>query len=281
MGTSGASVRPPSSMPSTTAQTPSHVIVNRYRICAGFGAGPKVPTGGARQGGRQRPPSLPGEGFLPLEDGVATGPLPLFDAKAPDDHCCMSASTSCEGFGPDDSLTPESLEELLEGPGTATDQELHVQNTLEETVDLLEGADALVDNGLEFLTEAECHQLLSRTWIGRVGVSIAGVATIFPVRYAMVGDDVVFFTGEGAKLDAATRGKTLTFEIDSYDPRRNAGWSVLVVGTAEEITRPDLYGRRAETLHSAAPGVRNHIVRIRTDVVTGRRFGPGCGFRTA
>ena len=138
-----------------------------------------------------------------------------------------------------------------------------------------EDFDGLADNGLDFLAESECVQLLSRAWIGRVGIALAGVALILPVRYAMVGDDVVFFTGEGVKLDAANAGGTVTFEVDFYDPRRNSGWSVLVVGTAEEITRPDLYGRRAETLHPAAPGVRNHIVRIRTDVMTGRRFRPG------
>jgi hypothetical protein len=182
-----------------------------------------------------------------------------------------------EGFGPDESLTPEGLEELLEGPGSAADEQLYIHHVLEATLDLLEvpEPDPLVDDGLEFLTEKECHRLLNRAWIGRVGVSIAGVAMIIPVRFAMVGDDVVFFTGSGLKLDAASAGKTMTFEIDSYDARRGSGWSVLVVGTGEEISRPDIYGQRAETLTPAAPGVRNHVVRIRADVISGRRFGPG------
>lgn len=186
-------------------------------------------------------------------------------------------TTSHTGWEADDSLTPEGLEELLEATVLPTDQELHVHHLLEGGLDPFESADGdeFVDNGIEFLTELECHQLLNRAWIGRVGVSDAGVAVILPVRFAMVGDDVVFFTGEGLKLNAALAGKTMTFEIDSYDARRRSGWSVLIVGIGEAITRPDLYGRRAETLHPAAPGVRNHIVRIRTDVITGRRFGPG------
>jgi len=177
----------------------------------------------------------------------------------------------------DDSLTPEALEELLEGPGPAADQQLYVHAVGEAMLDLFDAPepDPLVDNGMEFLTETQCYALLNRTWIGRVGVSVAGVPMIIPVRFAMVGDDVVFFTGKGLKLNAANAGKTMTFEIDSYDPRRGAGWSVLVVGTGEEISRPDLYGQRAEMLTPAAPGVRGHIVRIRTDMISGRRFGPG------
>lgn len=189
----------------------------------------------------------------------------------------MCASRTSQGFGPDDSITPEGLEELLEGPGIAADAELSVHSLIEGSLDPLEVSepDSLVDEGLEFLTDEECHRLLNRAWIGRVGVSTAGVAVILPVRFAMVGDDVVFFTSHGLKLDAATAGKTMTFEVDSFDPRRGSGWSVLVVGTPELISRSDIYGRRAEMLHPAAPGQRDQLVRIRSDVVSGRRFGYG------
>lgn len=180
------------------------------------------------------------------------------------------------GWGPDESLTPESLEDLLEDPGIAPEEDLHIHSIVEATLDLMEApaTEGLVDNGLEFLTESECHRLLNRASIGRVGISVAGVAVILPVRFAMVGDDVVFFTGRGLKLEAAHDGKTVTFQVDAFDPRRGSGWSVLVVGDAEEIDRADIYGRKAEILHPPAPGDRSHIVRIRTDMVSGRRFGP-------
>jgi hypothetical protein len=88
----------------------------------------------------------------------------------------------------------------------------------------------------------------------------------------MVGDDVVFFTGRGLKLSAAQAQKTMTFQIDDYDAEKKMGWSVLVVGNAEEVDTGELYGRRAKALVPAAPGERQNIVRIRTDMVTGRRF---------
>ena len=183
------------------------------------------------------------------------------------------------GWGPDESLTPEALEDLLEGPGIAPEEDLHVHSIVEAAMDLIEPAETegLVDNGLQFLSDVECHRLLNGASIGRVGISVAGVAVILPVRFAMVGDDVVFFTGSGLKLDAAHDGKTMTFEIDSFDAQRGSGWSVLVVGEGDEIDRGDVYGRNAENLHPAAPGERGHIVRIRTDMVTGRRFGPQTG----
>jgi len=184
--------------------------------------------------------------------------------------------TSPQGWGPDDSLTPEGLETMLEGPGIPADQELHVHSVVESMLDLLEAPapEDFEDNGLRFLTDQECHQFLRRGSIGRVGISVAGVAVILPVRYAMVGDDVVFYTGQGLKLNAATDRRLMTFEVDSFNARSGTGWSVLVVGDAEEISRDEIYGRQAEMLHPAAPGEREHIVRIRTDMVSGRRFGP-------
>lgn len=205
------------------------------------------------------------------------GPSPLGTVAGGDDDESMSRSHM--GWGPDEELTPESLEDLLEDPGIAPEEDLHVHSVVEAAMDLIEFPETenLVDNGLEFLSDQDCHRLLNRASIGRVGVSIAGVAVILPVRFAMVGDDIVFFTGRGLKLSAAHDGKTMSFQIDGFDARRGTGWSVLVVGTAEEIERSEVYGQKAEILHPAAPGERSHIVRIRSDVVSGRRFGPTMG----
>jgi hypothetical protein len=84
----------------------------------------------------------------------------------------------------------------------------------------------------------------------------------------------VFVTGEGTKLYAARAAKIMTFEVDGFDPERQSGWSVLVVGNPEELDRSELRGRSAEGLQAAAPGQRHHVVCIRSDMVTGRRFGP-------
>jgi hypothetical protein len=57
-----------------------------------------------------------------------------------------------------------------------------------------------------------------------------------PVNFAWFEDSVVFRTGAGQKLHAATVGQKVAFEIDEIDQATHAGSSVLVKGTANEVT---------------------------------------------
>ena len=67
---------------------------------------------------------------------------------------------------------------------------------------------------------------------------MAGLPVILPVNYTYVDGDIVFRTGEGTKLHAASNGAVIAFEIDEYDARAHEGWSVLAVGRAEHVTEP-------------------------------------------
>lgn len=127
--------------------------------------------------------------------------------------------------------------------------------------------------GLEVLDRVECLHRLGTGHFGRLGVCVDGQPIVLPVNYALDGDDIVFRSAPGTKVTASI-GRPVAFEIDGHEAFSHAGWSVLVVGTGGEIDRSELYGRRGESLHPAAPGEREHIIRIRTDMVTGRRFGP-------
>ena len=97
----------------------------------------------------------------------------------------------------------------------------------------------LTDNGLELLTPEQCHDLLPRAGVGRVGVTIAALPAIFPVNFALLGEDIVFLTGEGTKLRAATDRAVVAFEVDQFDLVAGWGWSVLAVGMATVITDPE------------------------------------------
>lgn len=135
----------------------------------------------------------------------------------------------------------------------------------------------LIDNrtGLEVLDRDECVRLLGTGGIGRVAVIDGGRPAIFPVNYLVHDQQVLFRTAEGTKLDAAIRGRQVAFEIDSADPMYHTGWSVVVVGRAEEVTDPD---RRAVIerlpLRPWASGAKHHIVAIRAEQVSGRRIVP-------
>lgn len=130
----------------------------------------------------------------------------------------------------------------------------------------------LHDDGLELLTEAECRDLLGHHAVGRVAVTVGGLPAVFPVNYVMVDGDVVFKTGEGTKLSAALRHAVVAFQVDEIDRLYHEGWSVLAVGTAEVVTDPDDLDPDDLPLAPWAAGTRDHLVRIRPELVSGRRI---------
>jgi|SRR5438874_10934874 len=132
----------------------------------------------------------------------------------------------------------------------------------------------LQHEGLDILTEGECRQLLEQTKLGRVVIATGGIAVVFPVNYGVIGGDIFFFTGEGTKLTAADHDMTVTFEADTVDFASESGWSVLVVGTAsmaDAKLRPRV---EAVGVYPWAGGDRHRLIRIRPDVITGRRINP-------
>jgi len=134
----------------------------------------------------------------------------------------------------------------------------------------------LIDSGLEILSTEECQDLLRRATIGRVAVTVGTLPAVFPVNYALLGDDIVFFTGAGTKLRAAVDQAVVAFEVDDFGATPAYGWSVLAVGRATEITDGEpLAGARRLRLRPFAGGDRSHLVRIRPEFLSGRRVCTG------
>jgi nitroimidazol reductase NimA-like FMN-containing flavoprotein (pyridoxamine 5'-phosphate oxidase superfamily) len=128
------------------------------------------------------------------------------------------------------------------------------------------------DYGLEVLDAQTCAELLEAASIGRVALTGEQPA-VLPVLFKMMDGDVVFRTAPGAKLIAAALNSRVVFEIDHVETERHGGWSVDVVGTAEEIVHPrELARAEALGLPCWAGEVRDRYVRIRTEQVTGRRI---------
>jgi nitroimidazol reductase NimA-like FMN-containing flavoprotein (pyridoxamine 5'-phosphate oxidase superfamily) len=125
------------------------------------------------------------------------------------------------------------------------------------------------------VSAGECADLLATSTVGRLAVVTSGRPEIFPVNhvYDHPSGCVVFPTKAGTKLHAALDWPWVAFEVDGLDPSGDGGWSVLVVGRAEEITDADEVARSARAravLWAAGPGV--HWVRIVPSKVTGRRI---------
>ena len=129
------------------------------------------------------------------------------------------------------------------------------------------------------LTRAECLALLAAGEFGRVVVSAGSsqVPMIRPVNYRFdePSQSVVFRTLEGSKFHTLSRSARACFEIDGHDAENHSGWSVVVIGIAEKITRSaDVERISRLDVRPWPDGTRSHWVRIRARTVSGRRLVP-------
>lgn len=135
-------------------------------------------------------------------------------------------------------------------------------------------------NGLEVLSRAECLRLVATSQVGRVVITEKALPAAFPVNFVLVGGDVLFLTGAGGKLEAATAGQVVAFEVDQIDQVRRTGWSVLIRGEAEVVDDPEELA--ATPLLFDGPwggGPDLHLVRVGAEIVSGRRLVPRAAAR--
>jgi nitroimidazol reductase NimA-like FMN-containing flavoprotein (pyridoxamine 5'-phosphate oxidase superfamily) len=127
---------------------------------------------------------------------------------------------------------------------------------------------------LEKLSRVECTRLLATTTLGRVGVSMGALPAVLPVHFVVDGDEIVFRTVPGTKLDVATARTVVAFEADHYDAESGTGWSVLVRGVAREVVdHHELARLRTLPLQSwTFDGAAERFVRVAMELVTGRRI---------
>jgi nitroimidazol reductase NimA-like FMN-containing flavoprotein (pyridoxamine 5'-phosphate oxidase superfamily) len=109
--------------------------------------------------------------------------------------------------------------------------------------------------------------------IGRVLYSDRALPVIVPVNFVLAGTDVVIRTGRRSRLATHAAGHVIAFEVDDIDSSSRSGWSVVLTGFAELVDDP-VEARRLDALglQSWAPGAADRYVRLRPDLVTGRRI---------
>lgn len=131
-------------------------------------------------------------------------------------------------------------------------------------------------NGLEILSRQECLRLLSTVSVGRVGVTSDALPSVLPVNFRLADGHVLFRTGKGTKLAAATRNAVVAFEVDDFDPVAHTGWSVMVTGVARELEETDdLLSQHGGRIPRWAPVAEDHIVAMSIELISGRRIVPG------
>ncbi|KUI31495.1 pyridoxamine 5'-phosphate oxidase [Mycobacterium sp. IS-1496] len=131
---------------------------------------------------------------------------------------------------------------------------------------------------VSILPESECWSLLRGVALGRFVTCADGRPELFPVNFVVRDRTVLFRTAEGTKLTSTAISDHVLFEADSHTEAE--GWSVVVKGTARPVQDDGPILEALETeLFPWTATAKEHVVRIRPERVTGRRFvfGPDLG----
>ena len=128
-------------------------------------------------------------------------------------------------------------------------------------------------SGLEVLSEGECFALLETAPIGRVVYSDRALPVIVPVNFTIDGADIVIRTGRRSRLATHAAGHVIAFEVDDIDAASRSGWSVVLTGYLQLVEDPtDVERLESLGLRSWAPSAHDRYLRLRPDLVTGRRI---------
>ena len=127
-------------------------------------------------------------------------------------------------------------------------------------------------SGLEILGPDECRDLLRHAEVGRIVFTHNALPAIQPVNYVLDGEDIVFRTSRTSRLATAATGTIVAFEIDEFDAATRTGWSVVAVGPARRVSAAGgVTPLEGIDLRTWAPGRRDLFVRIRPEMLSGRR----------
>ena len=129
--------------------------------------------------------------------------------------------------------------------------------------------------GSEILSRSECLRLVAtgahQGLVGRLGISRPGAPLVLPLSFAFVDGAVVVCLGPGRTAEVVT-GALVAFETDRVDPASGEAWAVLVRGLATELSADEVARSAGALPHPRVANPGNRFIRIRPDVVTGRRF---------
>ncbi|TDC73058.1 pyridoxamine 5'-phosphate oxidase family protein [Actinomadura sp. 7K507] len=132
----------------------------------------------------------------------------------------------------------------------------------------------LDQSGLEILNRDECLALLRRATIGRIVFTHHALPAVQPVNFILDRRAIVMKTSPTSRLATAAADTIVAFEVDEFDAEARTGWSVVAVGHTQRATDPaDIAFLEALPLESWAPGRRDTFIRIRPELITGRRIG--------
>jgi uncharacterized protein len=126
------------------------------------------------------------------------------------------------------------------------------------------------------LTKHACLELLPQSPIGRVGITYRALPSIHLVNFTVSEESVIFPAAHGSEFAEATHEAIVAFQADTYDPREQAGWSVMGVGRTSPLMDPDDFTIALLIPHTPwRPGASSQdFVRLDLAIVSGWQVGP-------
>lgn len=128
------------------------------------------------------------------------------------------------------------------------------------------------EHGLIELDRQTSLRLLAGLEVGRVAWTDGDRVMVFPLNFALDGENILVRTPSATVLAAAKTSRVLTFQGDDFEPGLHTGWTVLVSGPAEEITDAAEMERVRGLVTPWRDDGPFRVLRIRVEQVTGRRL---------
>lgn len=122
------------------------------------------------------------------------------------------------------------------------------------------------------LTTAECWAHLEEEHVGRLAViGRDGGPDIFPVNFIAYEGCIYIRTAPDIKVVRLAQRPDAAFEVDGRAD--DAWWSVVARGEAE-LVRDQVEIERSGVMRvaTASPRYKQHVLRVRPEIMTGRRF---------
>lgn len=123
------------------------------------------------------------------------------------------------------------------------------------------------------IDRAEALRLLAAKQVGRMAFVSDGRPMILPMNFTLTEDRIVFRTFAHGSLARAV-DTPVAFEVDDIDDFLEAGWSVVVSGTAELLSEAELARLSDHAPDPWAEGPRTLFISIPIDQVSGRQLIP-------
>jgi nitroimidazol reductase NimA-like FMN-containing flavoprotein (pyridoxamine 5'-phosphate oxidase superfamily) len=110
--------------------------------------------------------------------------------------------------------------------------------------------------------------LLDSKAVGRIVLS-GEEPFIVPVNFVVVDDHLVFRCDPSSHA-ARSVGSAVAFEVDTVDLEHEAGWSIVVRGTLQDLTGRMGDDSKLQRLQPWAPGDKSRWLAVHLGEVTGR-----------